>query len=55
MLQCCRAQGIILSKKMFDISRHVHFVGHNVMDGGIKPDEERLGAMSEFPTQQDTH
>ncbi len=47
------AHGIILSKK-FEIGRNVHFAGHNVRDGGIKPDEERLGAISKFPTPQDT-
>ncbi len=55
VLQRCRAHGIVLSKKKFEIGRSVHFAGHNVTDGGIKPDEKRLGAISEFPTPCDTH
>ncbi len=55
MLQRCRAHGIVLSKKKFEIGRSVHFEGHNVTDGGIKPDKERLGAISKFPTPCDTH
>ena len=55
VLQRCRAHGIVLSKKKFEIGRSVHFAGHNVTDGGIKPDEERLGAISKFPTPGDTH
>ncbi len=55
VLQRCRAHGIVLSKKKFEVGRSVHFAGHNVTDGGIKPDEERLGAISEFPTPHDTH
>ncbi len=55
MLQRCRALGIVLSKKMFEIGHHIHFMGHNVTYGGIKLLEERLRAIREFPTQQDTH
>ncbi len=55
MLQRCRAHGIVLSKKKFEIGRTVQFAGHNVTVGGIKPDEKRLGAISEFPTPCDTH
>ncbi len=55
VLQRCRAHGIILSRKKFEIGRRVHFAGHNVTEGCIKPDEERLGAISEFPTPQDKH
>ncbi len=55
VLQQCRAHGIVLSKKKFEIGRSVHSTGQNVTDGGIKPDEERLGAISEFPTQSDTY
>ncbi len=42
VLQRCRAHGIVLKKKKFEIGCHVCFAGHNVTDGGIKPDEERL-------------
>ncbi len=40
---------------MLEIGRNVHFAGHNVTEGGIKPDEERLEAISEFPAPQDIH
>ncbi len=50
VLQRCRAHGIILNKKKFEIGHHVHFAGYNVTDKGIRPDQERLGAISEFPT-----
>ena len=32
VLQRCRANGIVLSKKKFEIGRHVHFTAHNVPD-----------------------
>ena len=55
VLQPCRAHGIVLSMKKFEIGRSVHFAGHNVTDEGITPDEERLGAISKFPIPCDTH
>ncbi len=53
VLQRCRAHGIVLNK--FKIGCQVHFAGHNVTNGGIRPDEDRLGAIREFPTPQDQH
>ncbi len=53
--QRCRAHGIVLSKKKFEIGRNVYFAGHKVTDGSIRPDEERLGVISKFPKPQDTH
>ena len=55
VLQRCRAHGIVLSRKKFEIGRQVHFAGNNVTDMGIRPDEDQLGAIHEFPTPQDQH
>ncbi len=52
VLQRCRAHGIVLSKKKFEIGRSVHFAGHNVTDGGIKPDEERLEPSASSPPRR---
>ena len=46
VLQCCH--GIVLSKKKLKIGR-VHFTGYNITDGGIRPDEERMGLSVNSP------
>ena len=53
VLQRCRQNGMILSKKKLEIGQEVRFAGHIVGADGFRPDPVRLDAISHFPTPTD--
>ena len=50
LLDSCREKNITLSRKKFEIGSEVKFAGHVITGEGIKPDPEKIKALSEFPT-----
>jgi len=53
ILQNCRRLGLTISKKKFCISRSLPFAGYAVSQEGVKPDPDRVKAISQFPRPTD--
>lgn len=53
LLKDCEKHKITLSKKKFQIGSEVKFAGHLVGAEGVKPDPEKVKAITEFPTPTD--
>lgn len=54
VLKRCREFNVTISLKKMEISNKLHFAGYVVFDGGIKPDPEKIAAISDFPTPRST-
>ena len=50
LLQRCRDHGITLSKKKFAVGTEVTFAGHIIGVDGVRPDPQKVEALSSFPT-----
>ena len=45
----CKKLNITLSKKKFEIGRQIQFAGYLVGEDGLKPDPDRIRAITDFP------
>ena len=53
VLRCCSDLHITLSRLKFQIDRSLKFAGCIVSDEGVKPDPDRIAALSDFPVPTD--
>ena len=49
----CKKINIILSKKKFEIGNEISFAGLMISSRGIKPDPNRIKALTQFPVPKD--
>ena len=49
ILDRCRANNIMISRKEIELGKRKHFAGHIISDEGIQLDEEKYAAISRFP------
>ena len=49
----CKSINIVLSRKKFEIGSEIAFAGLMTSAGGIKPDPERIRALTKFPAPRD--
>ena len=47
MLRRCK-ENITISGKKLELGSSIHFAGHIISDGGIRPDDEKFKALREF-------
>ena len=48
MLQRCTDNNITISRKKFEMVNSIQFAGHIILDGGIRPDDDKFAALREF-------
>ena len=48
VLQRCTENNINISKKKFEMGNSIQFTGHIISDGGIRPDDDKFAALSNF-------
>ena len=44
VLQRCAENNITISRKKFEMGTIIHFAGHIISDGGIRPDDDKFTA-----------
>ena len=49
VLNRCRELNVTISRKKFEIGASIEFAGHIVSDKGIRPDDEKYKAVTDFP------
>ena len=49
----CEKSNIILSKKKFVIGDKITFAGYRIYKNGVKPDNDRVKAIKDFPVPTD--
>ena len=53
VLDRCRSHGITLSKKKLSVGQSVEFAGHTIDADGVRPHEDKVAAIREFPRPHD--
>ena len=48
VLQRCTENNITISRKKFERGTRIHFAGHIISDGGIRPDDDKFAALRNF-------
>ena len=48
VLQRCEENNITISRKKLVLGNSIHFAGHIISDGGIRPDDEKFAALQNF-------
>ena len=48
VLQRCQENNITISQKKFEMGRSIHFSGHIISEGGIRPDDDKFAALHNF-------
>ena len=48
VLQRCLANNITISRKKFEMGRSIHFAGHIISDGAIRPDDDKFAVLRNF-------
>ena len=48
ILQRCTENNITISRKKFEMGNSIHFAGHIISDGGIRPDDDKFAALRNF-------
>ena len=48
VLQRCQENNITISQKKFEMGRSIHFSGHIISEGGIRPDDDKFAALRNF-------
>ena len=49
ILDRCRENNIMISRKKLELGKRIHFAGHIISDEGIQPDKEKYAAIGRFP------
>ena len=48
ILQRCKENNITISRKKLELGNSIHFAGHIISDGGIRPDDEKFASLRNF-------
>ena len=48
VLRRCTENNITISRKKFEMGNSIHFAGHIISDGGIRPDDDKFAALHNF-------
>ena len=48
VLRLCTENNITISRKKFEMGNSIHFAGHIISDGGIRPDDDKFAALRNF-------
>ena len=55
VLQRCRDHGIYISERKIAIGSSIKFAGHIISDQGVLPDNDKVAAITDFPTPKNIH
>ena len=54
VLDRCRQYNVTISKKKFEIGSKIDFAGHIISDQGIRPNDDKYKAVTDFPRPTNT-
>ena len=48
VLRRCTENNITILRKKFEMGNSIHFAGHIILDGGIRPNDDKFAALRNF-------